>query len=148
MAKVMDVLRRLWLKVNEPRVVSVLRFAMYVVLFVGGVAAVTNPPATMESELGQGAVVGLGLLLSFGCLLGAVSALPGMWFIERLGLIAISSALAIYGGVVLHLHLSGSGNRLLHLTIIIALILSQAIRWVRIKDRPYDPALRTIPDND
>lgn len=148
MAEVMDALRRLWLRVNEPRVVSVLRFLMYVVLFVGGVSAVTNPPTTMESALGQGAVVGLGMLLSFGCLLGAVSALPGMWFIERLGLVAISSALAIYGGVVFQLHLFSLGNRMLHLTIIIALILSQAIRWVRIKDRPYDPALRTIPDND
>ena len=144
----LQLLRRLWLRVNEPRIVSVLRFLMYVVLLIGGTSVIFSPPTTMENALGQGAVTGLAVLLCFGSTLGAVSALPGVWFIERLGLVAISSALAIYGGVVFQLHLLGPGNRLLHLTIIIALILSQAVRWVRIKDRPYDPALRTITGND
>lgn len=138
---------RLWTRIHEPRIVSVLRFFVYLVLLSGGLAAMVSPPASLEGEVGAVAMTVLATLLAFGGLLGAIAALPGTWWLERTALLAIICALLIYGLIVAVLHVQGPGNRLLQLSMIIAVILSQAIRWVRIRQRPYDPALR-VPITD
>lgn len=138
-----NLLRRAWQRVHEPRVVSMLRCLMYLVLLGGGLAAIVHPPTSLEGEVGTLAMTALATLLAFGGLLGAIAALPGAWWLERTALLAIIAALMIYGLVVTIMHVQGTGNRLLQLSMIAAVILSQAIRWVRIRGRPYDPDLTT-----
>jgi len=121
----------------------VLRFLMYVGFVIGGVSAVAQPPASIEGEVGVTAMIALASLLAFGGFLGAIAALPGIWWLERVALLAVILSASIYGTIVAILHYQGSGNRILQLSFIVAVILSQFVRWARIKDRPYDPALRT-----
>lgn len=133
---------KLWNRIREPRVVSTLRFCMYLVMLLGAVTALISPPRSIEGAVGELAMTGLATLLAFGGVLGAIAALPGIWWLERTAILAITLALGIYGLVVVSMHLGGEGNRLLQLSIVVGLMLSQAIRWVRIRERPYDPELR------
>ena len=131
----------LWTRIREPRMVSVLRFCMYLTLLLGAVTALISPPRSIEGAVGELAMTGLATLLAFGGTLGAIAALPGTWWLERTAILAVTLALGIYGLVVVSMHLGGEGNRLLQLSIVVGLMLSQAIRWARIRERPYDPEL-------
>lgn len=135
----------LWLRVHEPRVVSVLRFLMYIGFIVGGVSAIIQPPSSLEGEVGAVAMVSLAALLALGGAIGAIAALPGTWWLERVALLAIILSATIYGTIIAILHVQGSGNRILQLSFVFGIILSQLIRWARIKQRPYDSELKTPP---
>lgn len=136
--------QRLWLKVHEPRTVSVLRFLMYLGFLFGGLSAVSNPPSSIEGAIGQSAMLTLASLLAFGGFIGAIAALPGIWWLERVALLAIIMSATIYGTIIATLHIQGDGNRSLQLSFVFAVILSQFVRWARIKERPYDPTLRSM----
>lgn len=136
--------RRLWKKVHEPRTVSVLRFFMYLGFLTGGLSAVGNPPSTIEGAIGQSAMLTLAALLAFGGFIGAIAALPGIWWLERVALLAVIMSATIYGAIIATLHIQGTGNRTIQLSFVFAVTLSQFVRWARIKERPYDPTLRSM----
>lgn len=140
----MGLISSLWGKISEPRVISLLMFVQYVVLAVGGYAALISPPATIEGEIGVYSMYMLAGLLAFGGTVGAVTVLPGVWWLERIAVLSVAIAAFIYGGVVTWLNISQSGNRMLQLSFIAAVLILQAVRWHRIHQRPYDPARTTI----
>lgn len=133
-------LHRAWLKVHQPRVISVLYFAIYAVAAAGGITALTNPPRSIEGVIGQVAMTTLALLLTLGGILGAPSALLGAWWLERLAVVSIGFSAAIYGSIVITLEVQETGNRKLQLSIILMVLLMQGVRWHRIRQRPYDPS--------
>lgn len=135
-------LLRLWLRVREPRVVSLLYFLIYAALAFGGVAALVDPPSTIQGQIGIVSMYMLAGLLTFGSIVGLVAVLPGIWWLERTAVLAIGSAAGIYGFIILGLQFAESGNRLLQLSFVVTVLLMQAVRWHRIHERPYDP---TIP---
>lgn len=134
-------LRRAWLRVSEPRVVSLLFALIYVGLALGGVSALFDPPLTAPGAAGGFAMVTLAAMLVFGGVVGAPSALWGVWWLERVALLSVGLSAAIYGGVVAILHMTGEGNRLLQLSFIVGVLLVQLVRWHMIRVRPYDPNL-------
>lgn len=135
----MKMLVKLWSKIHEPRVVSVAYFLTYFSLFTGGVSSLVYPQQTIIGELGFAAMYALSAMLTFGGALGMVAALPGIWWLERIAVLSISMATTIYAVVVLILHINSEGNRLLQLSFIVVVGLLQLVRWVRIRERPYDP---------
>lgn len=134
------ILVRAWLKVHQPRVISVLYFAIYAVAAAGGVTALTSPPRSIEGVVGEVAMTTLALLLILGGTLGAPSALLGAWWLERLAVVSIAFSVGIYGLIVTILEIQESGNRKLQLSIILIVLLMQGVRWHRIRHRPYDPS--------
>ena len=130
---------RLWRKVREPRVISVTYFVIYGVLFAAAVSALLDPPRSVEGHIGAVAMTLLASMLAFGGLVGAPSALVGIWWLERTAVFAIAMSALIYGGIVAALHVTGTGNRLLQLGFVLAVLLMQIVRWHRIRQRPYDP---------
>ena len=130
---------RLWRKVREPRVISVTYFVIYGVLFAAAVSALLDPPRSVEGHIGAVAMALLASMLAFGGLVGAPSALFGIWWLERTAVFAIAMSALIYGGIVAALHVTGTGNRLLQLGFVLAVLLMQIVRWHRIRQRPYDP---------
>src|SRR5690625_7879466 len=48
----MSLIRRLWARVNEPRIVSVSHALVYFVLLSAGLYALVNPPTTLEGAAG------------------------------------------------------------------------------------------------
>lgn len=135
--------QRLWFRIHEPRLVSLLRFVMYNVLLSGAVSIFIVPPTSLEGEIGSFAMYSLAVLLAFGSILGVGSVLQGAWYVERIAVLSIMAAFAIYAAIIITLQMQPeSGNRLLQLSAVLAVILSHAIRLARIWERPYDPKLK------
>lgn len=126
-------------RINEPRVVSVLYFFMYLGLLVGGIAALVRPPTSIEGQIGTIAMVALAVLLTFGSFVGALAVLPGTWWLERTAVLSIGLAAFLYLLIVVTLHFTSAGNRLLQAGFVLFVLGAQGVRWARIARRPYDP---------
>lgn len=133
------VLLAAWRRVREPRVIALCYFVAYLLLAGGGASALTNPPTSIEGAVGDTAMTTLALLLAGGGALGVVAVLPGWYWLERLAVIAVALASGIYAAVITTLHVTQPGNRLLQLSLVIFVGILQAVRWHRIRERPYDP---------
>jgi hypothetical protein len=136
---VVRALRRVWQKVNEPRVISVAYFAMYASGIVAGVYATISPPSSIEGQIGSNAMTALTVLLTFGCALGTIAALPGIYWLERSAVLSIALAAFIYLAILATLQLQQPGNRLLQAWFVWFVLGMQLVRWVRVRERPYRP---------
>lgn len=130
---------RLWERVNEPRTISVLYFVQYVVLASAGLWALAVPPMSLEGEIGTVAMNSLAGILVFSGVLGAVAALPGIYWLERAAVLGVGWAALIYLWIIVSLHFTTDGNRMLQAAFVAIGLLHQGVRWVRIHERPYRP---------
>lgn len=130
---------RLWAKITEPRVIAVLLFCQYVVFAAGGLYALFYPPTSIQGQIGTNSMAALAALLVFGGTLGAIAALPGIWWLERSAVLSVGWAALLYLGIVVGLHVGGDGNRLLQAAFVTSVLLHQGVRWVRIRERSYRP---------
>lgn len=133
-------LRALWQRVHEPRAISALTSLAYLILLAVGIYALIDPPRSIEGEIGQAAMYGLAGCLTAGAAIGAPTALAGVWWLERTATSLICLAAGIYLTVTLYLQATSDGNRLLQSGFIAVVLIHQIIRWLRIRQRPYDPA--------
>lgn len=140
---VVKYLAALWSRISEPRIIAVILFAQYLVLAAGGAYSLFRPPSSLEGQIGMSAMAMLAGLLVFGGTLGAIAALPGIWWLERSAVLSIGLALSLYMLIVIGLHIAGDGNRMLQAAVIGAGIAHQGIRWVRIRERSYRPEAPT-----
>src|SRR5690625_6109186 len=70
----MNLIRRLWARVNEPRIVSVSHALVYLVLLLAGLYALVNPPTTLEGAAGTFSMRLLAGTLAIGGAIGAPTA--------------------------------------------------------------------------
>lgn len=130
----------LWLRVNEPRKISTYYFVAYVILAAVGAYAFISPPGTIAGAIGDTAMALLSALLVVGGVIGLIAVLPGKYWLERLGVMSISLASVIYLFIILTLHTTTPGNRLLQAGYVAFVLLLQGVRWERVKERPFRPA--------
>lgn len=130
---------RAWERVSEPRVLSVIAATIYALLGLGGMSALIHPPTSIAGQIGQSASIILAGMLIYAALLGIPAALSGVRWLEWSALLASIIGLSIYAAITITLHISEPGNRLLQASVICALILMLASRWIRIRGAPYDP---------
>jgi len=131
---------RAWTKVHQPRVISALYCVIYTLLLLGGISALIDPPRSIEGTIGAAAMTLLASLLTLGGALGAPASLVGAWWLERLAVVSVGFSAGIYGAIIITLDVQAtSGNRQLQLSMVLVVLLMQAVRWHRIKQRPYDP---------
>lgn len=123
---------RLWLRVNEPRTVSVLVFFQYVALLVGGVSLFKHSNPTVSL---------LAAILAGGGLVGAFAALPGVYWLERFAVGMVSLAVGLFLVVLFTYPIPPRSLEFwsLQVCMSVAVLIQQAIRWVRIRTRPYRP---------
>lgn len=124
----------LFLKIEEPRVVRLLHFVIYVSMAIIGSVYLSNPPHPYEGVLGQILAIILGALVLLGGLLGAFAVLPGIWWVERLGVISLMTGLTMYLVVTLSVQASP-----INVGLAWAVIVSLIIRWLHIRDFQYAP---------
>lgn len=129
----------LWLRIQEPRIVSVIQFFVYLAAMAGGLAAVLSPPRSIEATAGAGITFYWAWLLLVGGTVGAVAVLPGVWWLERSAVLACTGAALIYAVNILALHVAENGNRLVQLFMIIIVALHFTKRWFSIRRYAYDP---------
>lgn len=131
----------LWLKIQEPRIVSVIQFFVYLLALAAGWAALAKPPRSVEVTAGQGLTFYWSIMLICGGVLGAITVLPGWWLFERAATIACLGSTVIYGVTIWSSHVagSGSGNRIPQLCMVLIVAAHFAKRWFSIRRYAYDP---------
>ncbi|MDQ0854771.1 lysylphosphatidylglycerol synthetase-like protein (DUF2156 family) [Arthrobacter sp. V4I6] len=134
-----NVLHRLWLRVQEPRALSVIYFFAYVAVTVVGLAVAADPPRSVQGTIGHTLMIVWSLLLLVGGVVGAGSVLQGAWWLERVGAIACGFAMLIYGVAITGLPATQISLRIATLSFIIFAALAFAARLVKVSRYAYDP---------
>jgi hypothetical protein len=104
---------------------------------IAGFGVLLNPPPKFESVIGLVLVYVFGSFVTAGALLGVVAVLPGIWWLERVAILALSTGLAMY--VVMAISL---GSTPVVYAITTALILTFIQRWFEIKGAQLAPRER------
>src|SRR5690625_6827278 len=79
----MTLTKRLWARVNEPRIVSVSHALVYLVLLSAGLYALVNPPTTLEGAAGAFSMRLLARTLAIGGASGGPTGRAGIGGLER-----------------------------------------------------------------
>jgi hypothetical protein len=137
--KIKTTLLTMWLMIQEPRFFSICYCGAYLMMAIAGTAVLLDPPRTMEHGLGEILVHVWAGLLIFGGVLGSLTTLPGIWWLERPATIACMFAITIYGAAVLALPLTQPSARIVSMCFIAFALLTFAVRLVKIKHFAYDP---------
>lgn len=95
----MNLLRRAWSHIAQPRVQRVGFFVLYGFHLVAGAAVAIGEPILFHGIGGLQTLVWGGFLL-LGGLLGMISVLPGWNYIERVGILSIVVGVAIYSAIL------------------------------------------------
>jgi hypothetical protein len=127
----------LFLKIAEPRVVRLIQFVVYVALTAAGWYVLTHPPQSFLFVLGPQLVMVFGSFLTFGGAVGSIAVLPGIWWLERMGVVALWTGLSIFAVIAATLGISYVG-----FLITIALGGSLGIRWTEIRRYELAPRAR------
>ena len=136
----MNPLYQLWLKINEPRIVSVTHAAVYFVLMSAGIYALVDAPNSVEGQAGDLAMMLLAGTLAVGGAIGVPTSLAGIWWLERTAVALVLLASGVYLGIIIALQLtSESGNRWLQAGFVFSVLALHLVRWHRVRQRPYDP---------
>lgn len=117
-----------FLMIAEPRVVRLVQFAIYICMVAAGVFILTDPPFSLREVLGIFLVDVLGSFVAVGAIFGVIAVLPGIWWLERVAILALSTGVAMYGVAVLAL-----GAPWVAFLIAIAFVLSLIQRWREIR---------------
>ncbi|WP_422758298.1 hypothetical protein [Paenarthrobacter sp. C1] len=129
----------IWLKVQEPRALSVIYFFAYLAIGLLGLFVATDPPRNVQSSLGTGLLTFWGGLLLTGGALGSFSVLPGIWWLERAATLMCMTAIGIYGVTMAAAPITQLSLRMATLCFITFSILAFAARLVKIRQYAYDP---------
>jgi hypothetical protein len=137
--------RRLWRGVQEPRLRTVLYWLSYLVLLGIGLHDLLVPSSFIQHELPvPGLVVGWDVILIAAGLSGAVAALPGWWWLERIAITLTVTGLTIYLTTLidawLRLH---RADTLTEAGLVVFAILSVLARFTVIRKLSYGP--RVVP---
>jgi hypothetical protein len=114
--------------IAEPRVTRLIQFFVYLILLGIGMYLLSYPPQAFEIAVGDPGVFTFGMFLIVGGTAGAVAVLPGVWWLERVGIIALWTGLAIFCVIAVSLGISLVGAGLAT-----ALAVTFLIRWLEIR---------------
>ena len=134
-----ETIKRLWLKIKEPRTVSIAMFLSYLVMLGAGVNVLFDPPSTLQGMIGSVSMTSLAILLVLGGGIGSIASLPGTYWLEFFAVLFAELSAAIYLFIILSLHFTTSGNRLLQASFVLLVMLSFLARGVQLWERPYSP---------
>lgn len=128
MRQLTSFLSRAFLLIAEPRVIRLIMFFLYAIFLTSGYLVITKPSESILTVLGGVLAMVFGVFLTIGGVLGFVAVLPGVWWLERTGIIACAVGLAMYVVIVLTTASSSLGFPF-------ALLLTGflAIRWIEIR---------------
>lgn len=114
--------------IAEPRAVRVMQFAIYALLEIAGISIITSAPDSFTRVLPVFHICVLGGFISFGAFLGLIAVLPGIWWLERAGLVALATGMMIYITIIIALGTSPMG-----LVVSLVFTLTFAQRWTEIR---------------
>lgn len=131
--------RRLFLLIAEPRFIRIILFWIYLGLVYMGHTVLSAPSDMFRDALGVLLTPVFGWLMLAGGVFGSIGVLPGIWWLERAGVLLAMSALSIY---VIVITAVGRGTGL-GSVVGLMLISFLLIRWILIRPRLVAP--RRVP---
>lgn len=131
--------KTLWMRIQEPRIVSMVQALIYALCFIGGLVTITDPPRSIAGTLGYGATLAWGGFAVLGGAMGMYAAPTGKWLVEKPAIIACITAIAMYAGILITLQVAEAGNRIPQLTFVLIGLLHFVNRYARIKPYSYEP---------
>lgn len=121
-------------KIAEPRIIRLMQFGIYICMFFAGLRLLTHPQPQFQNVLGLTLAYIFASFIFLGALFGGIAVLPGIWWLERVGLIALATGMGIYVIVVISLDSSPLG-----IVVAIAFGLTFLQRWLEIKGPDLAP---------
>ena len=129
-----------WLKVPEPRVVSLISGALYSVMVITGLFTLFLPPQTYQGVFADLVIQLVGYFFIGGGIVGIVGGTLDFWQLERVGVSAMLLGLGFYLYIVANLQvMSDSGNRFTQMGVMVSLGVSLMMRMAMIWRYPYKP---------
>jgi len=92
------------------------------------------PPESFVQALGSPLAIMFSLFVIAGSTFGFIAVLPGIWWLERAGILSLGTGLVIYGAIVIYL-----GSSTLTSVVTISLALTLAQRWTLIRGADLAP---------
>lgn len=119
-----------YMKIAEPRVKRLIYFVIYILLgVIGGISAFKPNPRISDFVGGQLLIYFYGLLIVAGAIVCLISVLPGIWVLERAGMVGLGTGIVLYVGTLIAF---GASPTVSLFPIIIVLVF--LLRWLDIKD--------------
>lgn len=132
-------LQRVWASIRQPRHMKVIYLGVYIITAMIGTGALVAPPPTIAGALGPTLTVLWAVFLIAGGLAGSGTVLHGVWWLERLALLAIATGLLIYAIVVLTLHPITPAARIPQLGFLLIAGAVYLIRYLAIRHYTFEP---------
>lgn len=127
-------LSRAFNRIAEPRVLRIVQFVIYGLLLAAGVSVLATTPWMIREILGDELALFVGAFITLGAALGFIAVLPGVWWLERVGILSLGTGIAMYSVVVVSL-----GAPFIALLVSFALVLSLVQRWMEIRKYQLAP---------
>lgn len=124
----------LFLRIEEPRIIRIFHFLIYISLTVGGLGFLYSHATSIDSVLGPVLSTMMASAVLTGGLIGSVSIIPGIWWAERLAIILLISGLLMYIVALMALSISPIG-----VAITSSLVLSLSLRWIEVRRYQHAP---------
>lgn len=131
--------RRCWLLdwIAPPAVITGIHAVVYLLQVWLGVYVLTSVPTLSIEVVGSALTNYWGWMCTIGGLLGFLGCVPGVWWLEKIGLSLVWSA-----GVIQLLILASSNRSTGHATALVCFMALLVVRWMRIRSAALDPARR------
>lgn len=129
--------RHLFSKIAEPRVFRVLQFLIYACLLIAAFGLLFHPSNAVRSTVGVGLTYAVALHLGLGCIFGLIAVLPGIWWLERVGIILMGTGMAMYFVMIFWGDVSLVGG-----TVALAFLCTFVQRWMEIRDFQLAPLVK------
>lgn len=128
------IIAKWFLRIAEPRGIRLMQFGVYTFIFVAGLGVLLDPPDNFRSSIGLALVYLLASFITIGPLFGMIAVLPGIWWLERVGLIAMGTGVSMYIALIVSMNAS-----LVNIGISSAFLLTFIQRWTEIKGAQLAP---------
>lgn len=127
-------LRRWFLMIQEPRHIRIAMFVFYALVLATGVEGFYDSPGRFFNATGPFIIYSIATFFVLGGIAGAIAILPGYWWLEKVGLVAIAFGIAMRGVLVGALGVSIQGAFLL-----LALVVLLVVRFLSIRRADLAP---------
>lgn len=124
----------LFLRIAEPRIIRLFYFLSYSILAVVGINFLTTPSPSVISVLGLPLSLIMALAIAAGGISAAFAVLPGIWWLERVGIISLATGILIYLVVLFAVEISS-----IPIGITFATIIFLTLRFIKVRKYQHSP---------
>lgn len=135
-----EALVRLWARVVEPKTITIFMAVAYIIMFLVGVSFLVDRTLLVGPLIGTHTETLMGSCLIIGGTFGVFSCPPGWWWLERVALILVGTAVAVYSMSNWALHFRGvTGNQVIPAGLSTVVVIFVITRWLRIRYARINP---------